>query len=389
MESSIHLGSLKGIAIGVHYTWLIVFGLVTMSLAGSYFPQEYPNWSIPMYWMIGSLSSLLLFASVLVHELAHSLVAISKGLPVRSITLFIFGGVASITKEAEKPADELLVAIVGPASSTALAALFWMTWVLTKSLSEEAAAISLYLCTINLMLAVFNLIPGFPLDGGRVLRALIWAITKNLIRATRIATAVGQTIGYAFVFSGLMMAFGMSLSFSLGSLAINLAGGWLNGLWLMFIGWFLNNAAEMSYRQTMIQETLKGITVRDMMIRDFTTVEPDITLDELVNHYILQRGLRALPVVERTHLIGMITLSDVKHVPQEQWLTRTVREAMTKAEDLRTVSPLDDVGRVLATLDGHDLNQAPVVYQGQLVGMITRSNLIRFLRVRQELGLHR
>ncbi|MHB9091687.1 MAG: site-2 protease family protein, partial [Chloroflexota bacterium] len=227
MESSFTLGKIRGIEIGVHFTWLIVFALVTVSLALGYFPQNFPELSSTTDWLLGAAAALLLFASVLVHELSHSFVAQSKGIAVRGITLFIFGGVSNIQGEPHEARDELLIAAAGPVSSLVLGLVFAGLMSVTQGASQTLTALLSYLAVINISLAIFNLIPGFPLDGGRVFRSIVWLVTGSFEGATRIATAVGQVIAYLFIFGGLLIAF---------------SGSFLSGIWLAFIGWFLSNA---------------------------------------------------------------------------------------------------------------------------------------------------
>ncbi len=372
MNSSFKLGKLFGIEIGIHYSWLIVFTLVTVTLALGFFPQQFPGWSPLSYWVVGGLASLLLFASVLVHELTHSLVAVSRGMPVQSIILFIFGGVSNIKKEAERPSDELIVSAVGPASSVILSALFFGFYLVGNRVNEQLGALLWYMFVVNMLLAVFNMIPGFPLDGGRVFRAIVWYATNSLRRATQIAAAVGQGVAYLFIFGGLLLLF---------------TGDFLSGIWIMVIGWFLSNAADMSARQVELQERFRGMRVGEIMNSHPTTVHPEITLRQLVDEFILRRNLRSVPVVAGEDLVGMITLSDIRHIPQEQWDIVTVGEVMSKSDQLRIVRPEDDLSTAVQALAEGDLNQLPVVKEHRLVGLLTRSNLIRFMRIREELGL--
>lgn len=372
MRSSFRLGNIFGIDIGIHYTWLIVFALVTWSLAVGFFPEQFPGWSTGTYWAVGALAALLLFGSVLVHELAHSLVAKSEGMPVANITLFIFGGVSNIQREATSPRDEFLMAFVGPLSSIVIGVVMGGLWLAVGSINEQLQAVLLYLAVINLLLALFNLLPAFPLDGGRVLRAGIWWATGSLRRATQVAASVGQGFGYLLIFGGLLWAF---------------TGNIISGLWLIFIGWFLNNAAESSYRQLLIHDILRGVRVSEMMTRDIQVARPEMTVRDLVETYILPRGVRALPVVDDSRLVGIVTLSDIQHVPQEAWESTRVRSIMTPREKLHVLRPQDDAAQALDALAEQDLNQLPVMEDGRVVGMVTRGHIIRFLQVRQDLRI--
>jgi len=372
MRNSLRLGKVFGIAIGLDYSWFIVFALVTWSLAAQYFPQYYPGWPWGTYWLVGLIASLLFFASVLAHELSHSLVARSTGISVHSITLFIFGGVAQITAEPKRPRDELLITLAGPATSLVIAALFGALWFLTKDTNQEVSALASWLGGINAILAVFNLIPGFPLDGGRVLRSIVWRITGNLKRATWIASTIGRVVAFLFIFAGILLAF---------------RGYWLNGLWIAFIGWFLENAAVGSYRQVALREMLQGITASEVMMRDCPKVPPSLTLEQLVHEYILYAGRRCFPVVLAEQVQGIITLHHVKEIPKERWATTTVGQVMTPFAQIKKVKPNEELSRVLEIMTSEDVNQLPVVEEGKLVGMVARDNVLAFIKARSELGI--
>lgn len=372
MNGSLRIGKLRGIEISINYTWLIAFGLISWSLAVGFFPMQFPGWQPATYWTVGVISSLLLFASVLAHELTHSFVAQSLGMRVQSINLFIFGGVSNIVGEAQRAKDELYISIVGPLSSLVLAALFGIAFLFLRGISEQLAAVLLYLGLVNALLALFNLIPGFPLDGGRVLRAIVWGVTHSFRRATRIAAGLGKAIAYLFIFGGLYLAF---------------SGSFLSGIWLAFIGWFLSEAADASYRQMTMQELLRGVHVADLMSPPPVAVDARATLREAVDEYILQRSMRAVPVVQDGQLIGLLTLGEVRDVPIERWPEVTVGEVMTPIERLHTVRPRDEVEQALRAMSEEDVNQLPVLEGGHLVGVLSRGSLIRFLQVREELGV--
>lgn len=372
MKSSFQLGRVLGIPIGVNYTWFIIFALITVSLAMAYFPENYPFWSQRTYWLMGLVASLLFFGSVIAHELAHSAVAISSGIPVKSITLFVFGGVAQITREASKPRTELVMSLAGPLSSLLLAGLFFVISLATLYLSKPLSAIAGWLATINLVLALFNLIPGFPLDGGRVLRSIIWWTTNNYRLASRIASIIGQGVSYLFIIVGIFTMF---------------RGEWLNGLWLAFIGWFLDNAAGQSYRQVVLQDALRGYTARDLMTRDCPTVGGGQSLSQLVHDHILPAGRRCFLVTDGDRLTGIVTLHNVRTVQRDHWDETPVSRVMTPVEQLKSVQPTDEVLTILQRMDEEDVNQMPVVEGGVVVGMIGRDSLLHFLRTRSELGI--
>ena len=369
MPGSFTLGRIGGIDIGIHYTWLFAFALVTWSLAEGFFPVTYPGFSAGTYWLIAALAALLLFASVLVHELSHSLVAIWRGQGVHSITLFVFGGVSNLRAEAQDARDEFLVAVVGPLTSLILAGLFWTIDQVVQPGATPAGAILGYLSVVNLGLGLFNLVPGFPLDGGRVLRSAIWAASGSLRRATRIASIVGQTVGFLLIAWGVWRFLG---------------GDFLGGLWTAFIGWFLNNAAEASRQQQALRENLRGIRVRQLMNPDPPFGEPDMSVRAFVHEQVLRRGHRAVLVMQDGRLLGLMSLSDVKHVPTEAWGQTSVAESMTRAP-LKTVSPDAVLSDALKLLVESSLNQLPVVDNGRVVGLLSRADVLRFLQLRDEL----
>ena len=372
MENAFSLGKLFGIQFRLHFTWFIIFILVVISLSTQYFPTAYPEWSNVVYWTIGTVTSLLFFASVIAHELAHSLVAKINGIPVKSITLFIFGGVAQITKEATKASTELIMAAAGPACSLVIGGLFTLLWLFTKSTSQPVAAMAVWLAQINGLLAVFNLIPGFPLDGGRVFRSLLWRFTGNYSRSTRIATQVGRSVGYLFILGGITVMF--------------ILHDWFGGLWLALIGWFLENAASTSYRQAQWREGLVGITATQVMTSDFPVVPSNITVNHLVQSYILTTGRRFFLVADEGGFKGILTLHNIKSVSQQDWPTTQVREVMTPVDKLKVAYPDQEAVNILEQMVENDINQMPVVTEGRVIGLITRDSLLRFLRTRSDLG---
>ena len=375
MENSFTIARIRGIPIGVHYTWAIAVVLITWSLAAGYFPSSYQGWSRLTYWIVGTFAALLLFISVLLHELCHSFVAQARGLAVKSITLFIFGGVSNIAQESEDPQDEFLIAVVGPLSSLALAGLFWLGVLALPNDTSPFGALLSYLTTVNLMLALFNILPGFPLDGGRVLRAILWGSTGSMVRGTTVATIVGQVVAFAFIGYGIWLFF--------------IEGEPLSGIWIGFIGWFLNSAAEATRRQVQVQEGFRGIKVSTVMTPDPPVVAPALPVRTLVDEYVLRRGLRALPVAQDGRIVGLVTLSDIKHLPESEWSANSVGAIMTRPP-LRTIGPDAPVTRALERLVEDDVNQLLVVDgDGTLLGILTRGDVMRFLQLRGELGLRR
>ncbi|MEO8046098.1 MAG: site-2 protease family protein [Nitrospirota bacterium] len=371
---SLRLTTIRSIEVGLHYSWFIIFFLITFSLT-TRFASEHPHWTTAEHYTVAIATSLLFFASILLHELAHSFVALAKGIPVRSITLFAFGGVAQIGREPDRPLTEFQIAVAGPIASAVLAVGFWFVSHLAGDQFEHVAALGGWLASINLMLAVFNLVPGFPLDGGRIFRAAIWHYTGSFSKATRIAAGSGQIIGYALIVGGIWMGL--------------ITGNWFSGLWLAFIGWFLRNAAQESVQQMSVQSALSGLVAEDIMARDCPTVSGQLSLTDLVQEHILRMGRRCFLVLQNGRLEGLITLHQVKAVPQERWSDSVVAQAMTPIDRLQAVAPETPLTDVLGVMEQHDVNQVPVTQAGQLLGMITRDHLLRVLTANAELGAHK
>jgi len=367
------LGKIFGIPIGVHYTGFIVFALVTLSLATGYFPSRYEDWSLAGYVGIGVLTSVLFFVSVLVHELAHSVVALGFGIPVKSVTLFIFGGVANIGQEPERPLAEFLIAIVGPLSSLFLAAGFGLVW-LGGQLTDltPVAGLGLYLGTVNLWLAVFNMIPGFPLDGGRVFRSLVWAITGNMNKATRWAATTGRVVAVLMIVGGGYLF---------------LKGDWGGGLWLAFIGWFLDNAASQSAQQAWIREALKGYTAADFTHSGCQTVDSNMPIDWVVRDYVLPKGESCFLVTDGSQAQGVTTLNQIRKVPRQQWGWTPVRKVMTPWSHLKPVLAGDSAYKVLQRMMSEGQSLLPVMDGAQFVGLVRQDNLLRFAQTRSSLRI--
>ncbi|HEX2516319.1 MAG TPA: site-2 protease family protein [Chloroflexota bacterium] len=366
LGNSLTIGHVAGIRIAVHYTWLLAFLLISWSLAAGYFPAMNRGWEPAAYWAAGIAAGLILFASVLLHELGHSLVALSRRVRVSGITLYIFGGVSALEDEPSGPGDEFLIAVAGPLTSFALAGAFWGLSELVPAASPPAAVLS-YSAMLNLILGLFNLLPGFPLDGGRVVRALIWGVTGSLRRATQVASYVGQGIGILLIVWGLAQVLG---------------GGFLDGLWTAFIGWFLNGAAEQARQAQALRESLAGVPVRALMDAQPATASPRMSLEEFVDQHVIRRGQRALPVVEEGRLVGLVCLADAREVPRDAWPVTPVQQVMTRVP-LTSVTPRTGLDTALALLAEGDFHQLPVVDDaGHLVGMLSRSDVLRYLRYR-------
>jgi Zn-dependent protease len=374
-RGGIPIGKAFGIQLRLHYSWFFIFVLVTFALAYLYFPTIYPSWAVSARIAAGLITSILFFASVLVHELMHSIVAQREGIPVKSITLFIFGGVSQITSEPKNAGDEFRMAFVGPLASLVIGGIFLGIYLLLRGSTSLAAqfitGIAFWLGYINVFLGAFNLIPGFPLDGGRVLRSIIWARNHDLRRSTRIASNAGRAVGFIFIGVGIFLIF---------------TSYWFDGIWLALIGWFLESAAVGSYQQLLMQEMLKGHVASEIMSTDCAVVPPDMTIDHLVNGNILTTGRRCFPVASDSQIMGLMTLHDIKVVPRDRWTTETVQQAMTPFDKLKWVRPDEELSSVMRILSEGDVNQVPVVLDNKIIGMVTRENLLNFVQVRSRLG---
>jgi Zn-dependent protease len=361
------IGRIAGIDILVHPSWFLVFALLTWSLSEGLFLEEHPDWGRTASWTAGVATSLLMFGSLLLHEFSHCLMARRRGLDVSSVTLFIFGGVSSLKGEPKEPADEFRIAIVGPVTSFALAGVFGLAGLALWGTGADTAAF--YLALINAVLGVFNLLPGFPLDGGRLLRAAIWARSRSLRRATRVATQTGSGLAFVLMAVGVVMA---------------LAGAFLSGIWLIVVGWFLRSQAEASYSQLVTKDVLEATAVMAVLEPDYHAVHPETTLESLVNGYFLHFSQRYYPVSTNWGLAGLVTVTDLRRVPRDEWRRRTVADAMTPASGLHTLAPDDSLGRAAELMAAQDINQLPVIDEGHLLGFVTRGGVMRILQLREQ-----
>ncbi len=376
MEPTFRLGRVAGIQIGLHYTWLLIAVLITGSFFG-YLSQTHPAWPARTTWSAAIVVSLLFFVSIVLHEMAHALVAKAHGMHVRTITLFALGGVAHIEKQAAKPAAEFWMGLAGPVMSAAVGLICgWLGtwWNREASITElkPPAAVLLSLSSLNFMLAMFNLIPGFPLDGGRILRAVVWWIGGDENRATRISSRAGQGVAVAF--------FGLGLWEFLGA-------GSLSGLWLGLLGWFLLDAATASYMQAEVLTGLRDMRVRDLMSHDCVTVPAEMTLQDFADEHVLRTGRRCYAVEDTGGIIGLITPADLTNVERAQWRTTVVRAVAHSLDQLQSVSPATPVVEALQTMGREDLNQLPVIRAGRVEGMLSRGHILRALQTRSELSM--
>ena len=365
MGGSIQIGKIFGIPFRIDYTWFLIFIFFALMLSMYTFPEEWPT---AARWGIGVTTSIIFFASVLAHELSHSLVGRRYGIPVKSITLFLFGGVAHISKEASDPATELKMALAGPLCSLTLCGLFFCISYLSRDV-EYLAEMAWWLGMINGILAVFNMIPGFPLDGGRVLRAVLWRVKGNYLSASRIATNAGYFVSYVFIGGGIVM----------------LIFGYLDGLWFIILGFFLNNAARTTFRQTVLREALKGYTAQDVMTADFPRIVGGTTIRELVQKMALTASSPGFTVGDADRVDGVLTLEQVKRVPRKYWEATTAAQAMTPVDKIKGVRPTDDALQILEGMEQDNMELVAVVSSGKVVGIIPRDNLLIFAQRVQDL----
>jgi len=375
-QRGIPLFTVLGIKVVADYSWFLIVALIAGTLTVLWFPSGLPERSTFHYILLGVVTAFFFFASVLVHELSHSIVAVLHGIPVKRITLFLFGGVAEITREPSDPKTELKIALAGPATSAVLAAICWGVVLLIgpDSARPGLRLAFMYLGLANTFLLGFNLLPGLPLDGGRVLRAIVWSVTKNLRRATYIASIAGKALAGLLVLGGIFAILVLSGSYI------------IPGLWFIFIALFLRQAADSTYRQVVMRETLSGVRILDVMTSDVETVPPEISLTDLVDVYFLRHHFICYPVVDSGRPLGLVTIRDVKHVPRERWDDTTVAEAMTPLTEDTSLSPDDDVPTAMRKMSVSGLGRLPVLVEGSLVGIVTRRDIMNHLQIRTDLG---
>lgn len=367
-QTGLPLGRIFGIPLYLHVSWFIIFLLITLSLA-TQFKYMHPGWTTEQHWLLGIVTSVLFFASVVFHELCHSIVAKHYKIPVQSITLFVFGGLSRIARDPDNGKQEFNVAIAGPLSSLFLAGCFWLIWRYAAG-NEMVHAAAGWLAEINLILGLFNLVPGFPLDGGRVLRGIVWGITGDFTRATRIAANAGKFFAYLMILAGIWQA---------------LNGNWVGGLWIAFIGWFLLSAAQESYAYVALRNMLVGVRAQDIMSRDVATVPRDMSLQEYI-HEVLRTGQRYHVAVAGETPVGVVTLDAARHVPRSEWDNTSIQAIMLPLEKIHPAAPDEPASKVLQRMQTEDINQMPVVSENHIVGMISRDSILRLLQTRLQLG---
>jgi Zn-dependent protease len=367
---TIPIGRVLGIPIDLDYSWFLIAALITWLLAVNYYPAEFKGGTTGEYWLMGAVTAVLFFASIVVHELAHSWVALRYKVPVNRITLFIFGGVSQIAGEPPSASAEFLIAVVGPLTSFALAALFYFLERVFVN-AAPALAVAKYLALINGLLGLFNLIPGFPLDGGRVFRAIVWGVNKNFRRATLIAASTGRFFGFFFIVIGVWQA---------------LRGDVINGLWIAFIGWFLESAAGAQVQQQMVQGLLVGHKVSEVMGDACPHVPGNTPLQKLIDQEVLTHGRRCFLVDRGDHPVGLLTLHNMKEVPRSSWVTTTAAEAMIPLGKLSTIDPNAELWTALEKMGVDGINQMPVMRGDDMVGMLSRGDIVRYLQTLQQVG---
>lgn len=367
---TIPIGRILGITIDLDFSWFLIAALITWMLAVNYYPAEFQGGTSVEYWLMGAVTAVLFFASIVVHELAHSWVALRYKVPVKRITLFLFGGVSQIAGEPPSAAAEFLIAVVGPLTSFALAALFFFLEPVLVNI-RPALAIAKYLALINGLLGLFNLIPGFPLDGGRVFRAIVWGVNKNFRRATLIAASTGRFFGFLFIVYGVWQA---------------LRGNVINGLWIAFIGWFLESAAASQVQQQMVQGLLAGHKVSEVMGNACTHVSAGASLQNLIDQEVLAHGRHCFLVDQGDRVVGLLTLHDMKEIPRLSWSTTTAAEAMKPVEKLNTIDPKADLLTAMEKMGRDGISEMPVMLGNNFVGLLSTGDIAKYLHTLQQLA---
>src|SRR4030043_303570 len=370
-KSSIKLFKIFGIEVRLDYSWFIVFALFSYVFGFLYFPTVLPGLHKGLLAVITIITVILFFVSLLIHEMSHSLVARKKGTPVERITLYMFGGMAEIEKEPETPYNEFIMAIAGPAASFIMAAIFGVIWFFTRDFAPVGEPVR-YLAFINIILGVFNMLPGYPLDGGRVLRSIIWKLTGNLKKATFIASTTGRIFGFMIIAVGIVFIF---------------TGNFLNGVWFAFIGWFLQSSAQIGYRQLVFETSIKGIKVKDVMNKNIVDVTRDKTLQNLVDNYFMKYRFGRFPVIESRKtqkLMGVISIHDIKEIPREEWPNVYVGAIVKKVSENEKVGVSMEVSDAIKKMVKNGLGHLVVMSGDKLEGIITKSDIMNFLKIQSE-----
>lgn len=369
MRSQIKLGKVFGIEIGLHYSWFLIGILIVTSLYAE-FHRSNPSWGDGLILAMSIATGLLFFASLLVHELAHSVFARSHGIPVKEITLFALGGVSQLEKEPATATIEFWMAFAGPLTSAAIGLVCLFIRLAIGGSDAPLTAMLSWLGYINFALAGFNMIPGYPLDGGRMLRAILWWKIGEMDRATRVASKVGQVVGVLFIVLGIAQFFG---------------GAGLGGLWISFIGWFLLTAAGESYVRVGLAHAFEGVTAADVMTNDCPALDGNLNVEHFVNDELLRTGRRCFVITQNGTIAGLLTPHEVKEIDRARWPYTTLSDVMRPLEDLHTVPPETPLKNALEIMGKEDLNQLPVVTNGRLAGILSRAHIVDYLRTRSDL----
>ena len=377
MTRAFRVGRVLGIEIEVDWTWFIIFVILALALSGGLLKDKLPGLGLPARWLLALVTTLLFFGSVLVHELAHSVVARRNGLGITGITLFIFGGVSKMADEPRSPGMELKIAIAGPAMSVVLSAVYFALAGVLGGLpgGKMFVTVFYYLGWVNGMLAAFNLLPGFPLDGGRVLRAGLWRALANLGEATRIASYLGQGLGVLMILFGFASLFGV------------FGRGGLGGVWMAFIGWFLIQAAQASYQQLMLKQALSAIPVSRIMTPEVVWIGAEATLEQVVHDYVMAYNHPAFPVFDGGTALGLLCLSDIRSVPRERWPYTIAREIVPPLTAAHTIAPTADAWEALLKITSGSCGRLLVMAEGRMQGIVSRADIMRAMRMRVELGV--
>ncbi len=373
MKGSFVLGSIFGIKIEINISWLVAFFLITTTLATGFFPGRYPDWEAELYWILGGTIALLLLLSIVFHEMSHSIVANRLGIGVRRITLFIFGGIADLEREPDTPKKEFFISVAGPIMSLFLVVVFRSLAYVSNSIGapEYYSVVFSYISSINLMLAIFNMFPAFPLDGGRVLRSAIWHFSGDLHKATRIASTIGQWFGYFLMFIGLTNIF---------------YGFMINGLWILFIGYFMVQASQSSYQNTIVSDIFSKTIVGEFMTGDVVVMDPEITVRRGVEDYFFKYKYNLFPVGSLDRIDGVVNVDNIKKVHRDDWETVRIEDVMTSLSQNLVVAPDETVSRVMSKIFSNEFGRVLVMNEDRLVGIVSRTDIMNHLRIYMQLN---
>lgn len=372
MKGSFVIGKIKGIEIEINLSWLIIFGLITFMMATNFFPQNYPDISPIIGWVLGSIMAILMLLSILLHELSHSIVSINQGIEVKKITLFIFGGIAQLDKEPDNPIQELKIALAGPAMSLLLFLIFTFIYNFLGYLGVESYLIAplIYVSSVNLIIVLFNMVPAFPLDGGRVLRALIWHFQGSLQKATKVTSSMGNIFGYLLIFLGLYIVFN---------------GNVLNGIWFVFIGWFIKQLSESSYQNTIMTDMFTKIKVSTFMSKNVISVGAHLSIEALVENYFYKYKYTSFPVIETDRVIGIVTVENIKTLNRDEWDRTIVRNIITPINNDLIVYPEDNVSSAIKKIFQNGIGRVLVMDGETLTGIVSRTDILNYIRIHSQL----